>query len=134
MPISLTSNKPLVSFGGKRKIDFPIFSHIVMSSDINVAPESISLKAKSDLPKPDFPVIITPASSMTTEVEWTLFVFILNHFKKFDLSFLFKTITLVLSSFPFFKTTCKSNESPSFNFLVISPVQEIAHVCRGYHI
>ena len=43
-----------------------------MSSDINVAPESINLKAKSDLPKPDFPVIITPASSMTTEVEWTL--------------------------------------------------------------
>ena len=24
MPISLTSNKPLVSFGGKRKIDFDV--------------------------------------------------------------------------------------------------------------
>ena len=42
MPISLTSNKPLVSFEEKRKLIFQFFSQIAMSSDINVAPESIN--------------------------------------------------------------------------------------------
>ena len=45
----------------------------VMSSDIKVAPESINLRARSDLPEPDSPKIATPLSSIATLVAWSLF-------------------------------------------------------------
>ena len=46
---------------------------MVMSSDIKVS-ESINLKAKSVLPKPELPTIATPESSITTEVAWIVLV------------------------------------------------------------
>ena len=58
----------------KIKIESSTFLQMVISSDIKVAPESINLKAKSDLPNPEFPTIKTPESSITTEVAWIVLV------------------------------------------------------------